>query len=97
MSAIAVANLANASYGKYEFGIDKMAIAKALRGLADDLESGDALPISATVYRKASREDYPETVIVLKVCESVDEANRGTIKELYASDSQFPIDVARVE
>lgn len=97
MPAIAIANLAGANYGKYEFGIDQAAIAKALRDLADDLDSKDAIPVSATVYRRSRLDDYPETVIVLKLIESVDERNRGTIKELHAPDSQFPVDVARVE
>lgn len=74
--AISTMNLADAKYGKYEFGLSKESIAAGLRAAANDIENGIAVPLSATTLRRVQIDNYPISIIVVKLAESLDVANR---------------------
>lgn len=85
------ANLANAKFGKHEFGIaTKQEIAKILHCLANEIEAGDIIVTSATSYRIAKKNEFPISCIMLKFNETLGELGE---KSLYG-DNMFPVDIA---
>lgn len=75
----------------YGFGLDAPSTARALRKLADALESGEVLLQKVTVYAQAHHDDFPTCGLVLQLVEMLPECEGR--KRLDAAGSPFPVAV----
>lgn len=80
------------------FGLNSRALAQALRNMADEIERGNVLPQSLRQASFAVLDDYPRhslriVYVDTKLGDYRKKLNTAKVVELYADDSQFPIDV----